>query len=40
MHAKVVFPFGLNDRIGDVYENEETHQVVCKSFPPLKKKIA
>ena len=30
-----VDPHGLNDKVGDEYKNEETHQLVDKRFPPL-----
>lgn len=32
---RTLYPYGLNDRIGDEYKNDETHCLVGKRFPPL-----
>ena len=35
LKLRTVFPYGLNDRIGDEFKNENTHFAVGKRFPPL-----
>lgn len=35
MKLRTVFPYGLNDRIGDEFKNEDTHFAVGRRFPPL-----
>ena len=35
LKLRTVFPYGLNDRIGDEFKNEDTHVAVGKRFPRL-----
>ena len=32
---RTLYPYGLNDRIGNEYKNDNTHRLVGKRFPPL-----
>ena len=35
LKLRTVYSYGLNERVGDKCKNEETHQLVDKSFTPL-----
>ena len=35
LKLRTVFPYGLNDRIGDEFKNQKTHFAVANRFPPL-----
>ena len=35
LKLRTVFPYGLNDRIGDEFKNEDTHFAVARRFPAL-----
>ena len=37
LKLRTVFPYGLNDRIGDEFKNQDTHFAVANKFPPLKR---
>ena len=37
LKLRTVYPYGLNDRIGDEYKSHDTHIIVGKRFPPLKR---
>ena len=38
LELRTVFPYGLNDRIGDEYKKENAHYAVGKLFSTLKRK--
>ena len=38
MKLRTVYPYGLNDRIGDEWKKEDTHDTVAKRFPKLDRK--
>ena len=40
MTLRTVFPYGLNDRIGDEYKRGNTRTAVGKRFPPLGRKFS
>ena len=37
LRLRTVFPYGLNDRIGNEYMTDRGHHVICSQFPPLKR---
>ena len=37
LKLRTVFPYGLNDRIGDEYKNDYSHNLVGNKFPSLKR---
>ena len=40
LKLRTVYPYGMNDRIGDDFVNQNTHVLVGKQFPPLPRKNA
>ena len=39
MELRTVYPYGLNDRVGDEYKTENTHVNVANKFPSLPRKF-
>ena len=37
LRLRTVFPYGLNDRIGNEYMTDRGDPLICKQFPPLKR---
>lgn len=37
LKLRTVYPYGLNDRIGDEYMAEKGNHTICTKFPPLKR---
>ena len=36
LRLRTVYPYGLNDRVGDEYMPEKDHSNICSKFPSLK----
>ena len=39
LKLRTIFPYGLNDRVGDEYKSDESTYVVGRRFPPLKRQF-
>ena len=37
LKLRTVFPYGLNDRIGDEYMTDKGSSIICNKFPSLKR---
>jgi len=40
LKLRTVYPYGLNDRVGDEWKKDDTHDTVAKRFPRLERKHA
>ena len=38
LKLRTVYPYGLNDRVGDEYKTENSHVAVANKFPSLSRK--
>ena len=38
LQLRTIYPYGLNDPVGDEYKREDSHHLVANRFPPLSRK--